>query len=172
MQIQIRQIESTDEAAFLAASARSVALHGDWVSAPQNSEAFQTLLRKCADGRNASFLVTTGADELAGCINVNEIVRGAFQSAYLGYYAFAPHQCAGTMRAGLGLVIAHAFTKMQLHRLEANIQPDNTRSISLVESLGFRREGLSPRYLKIAGQWRDHLRYALTIEDWEARARE
>jgi len=94
-------------------------------------------------------------------VNVSEIVRGAFQSAYLGYYAFEPFAGTGLMRAGLAKVIAHAFTTMKLHRLEANIQPANTRSIRFAKSLGFRREGLSPRYLKVGGRWRDHERWAI-----------
>ncbi len=70
------------------------------------------------------------------------------------------------MKQALRLVVSEAFNQLQLHRLEANIQPDNLNSIALVRSLGFRLEGHSLRYLKIAGQWRDHDRYAITAEDW------
>jgi ribosomal-protein-alanine N-acetyltransferase len=59
-----------------------------------------------------------------------------------------------------------AFTRLELHRLEANIQPANLASITLVKRLGFHLEGLSPRYLKIAGHWRDHERWALLADDW------
>ena len=79
---------------------------------------------------------------------------------------FTPHAGHGLMREGLSQVIAHAFTKLKLHRLEANIQPGNRPSIRLVRTLGFRREGLSPRYLHIAGTWRDHERWALLKDDW------
>jgi len=99
-------------------------------------------------------------------VNVSEIVRGSFQSAYLGYYAFEPFAGRGFLRSGLSLVIAHCFGELRLHRLEANIQPDNARSIALVKSLGFRLEGFSPRYLKIGGRWRDHERWALLSDDW------
>jgi len=72
------------------------------------------------------------------------------------------------MTEGLQLVLRHAFRRLKLHRLEANIQPANTASIRLVRSLGFRKEGFSPRYLKIGGRWRDHERWALLVEDWRA----
>jgi Acetyltransferase (GNAT) domain len=63
------------------------------------------------------------------------------------------------------IVVRHAFGALGLHRLEANIQPANRRSIRLVRRAGFRREGFSRRYLKIFGRWRDHERWAITAED-------
>jgi RimJ/RimL family protein N-acetyltransferase len=100
-------------------------------------------------------------------INLSEIVRGSFQSAYMGYYALAPHAGKGFMSAGLTLVIERAFGELSLHRLEANIQPKNRRSVELVQRAGFRCEGLSLRYLRIAGRWRDHERWAITTEDYK-----
>jgi ribosomal-protein-alanine N-acetyltransferase len=88
-------------------------------------------------------------------------VLGGFQSAYLGYYAFEPFAGRGLMRMGFELVLTTAFRKLKLHRLEANIQPQNKASIALVRSCGFSREGYSPRYLKIGGRWRDHERWAI-----------
>src|SRR5204863_5586725 len=118
-----------------------------------------------------SYFVVAPGGELAGVVNVSEIVRGNFQSAYLGYYAFAPHHRRGFMAEGLRLVVEEAFRRRGLHRLEANIQPGNEASRRLVRRLGFRLEGLSPRYLKVAGRWRDHERWAVTREDWPAAAR-
>jgi ribosomal-protein-alanine N-acetyltransferase len=103
---------------------------------------------------------------IVGVVNVSEIVRAAFQSAYLGYYAFRPHAGQGYMTEGLALVLHHAFRSLGLHRLEANIQPGNRQSRELVRGLGFRKEGFSPRYLKIGGRWRDHERWAIVREAW------
>jgi ribosomal-protein-alanine N-acetyltransferase len=103
---------------------------------------------------------------ILGVVNVSEIVRGALQSAYLGYYAFRPHAEAGYLTEGLGLVLRHAFRRLKLHRLEANIQPANRPSRRLARRLGFRKEGFSPRYLKVGGRWRDHERWAIVREGW------
>jgi ribosomal-protein-alanine N-acetyltransferase len=130
------------------------------MSPPSTPAAVRKFLTRPRSPRFATFLIFHGRD-LVGVVNVSEIVRGSFQSAYLGYYAFRPFAGTGLMRAGLAKVIRHAFMKMKLHRLEANIQPANARSIRFAKSMGFRREGVSPRYLKIAGRWRDHERWAI-----------
>ena len=75
------------------------------------------------------------------------------------------------MREGIGLALDAAFRELKLHRVEVNVQPTNARSIALVEHLGFAREGYSRRYVKIAGRWRDHVRYAMLAEDWRVRRR-
>jgi ribosomal-protein-alanine N-acetyltransferase len=75
------------------------------------------------------------------------------------------------LREGLIQVLDRAFREYGLHRLEANIQPDNTRSIQLVKGLGFELEGYSPKYLKLAGRWRDHERWAIRVETWRGRKR-
>ncbi len=74
----------------------------------------------------------------------------------------------GLMREAVGAVVARGFSEHGLHRLEANIQPENSPSRALVQALGFQREGFSPRYLKIGGEWRDHERWAILAEDWRA----
>jgi len=115
------------------------------------------------------FVVLRESGDLVGVINVSEIVRGSFRGAYLGYYAFVPHAGRGYMTEGLTLALRWAFRGLRLHRVEANIQPGNQPSRALVRGLGFRREGLSRRYLKVAGRWRDHERWALLAEDWRRR---
>ena len=156
-------------AEFLRAASRSRSLHRPWGSAPNTVTAFDKYLKRLASASHAGFWVLTENGELAGVININEIVRGSFCSGYLGYYAFAPHHGRGYMSAGLRAVLGAAFGKLRLHRLEANIQPQNERSRRLVQRLGFRLEGFSPRYLKIARAWRDHERWAMTSEDWRGR---
>jgi len=99
--------------------------------------------------------------ELAGAINLTNLVYGVFQSGYLGYFAFKGHEGRGHMKRGLSLVVRHAFRELGLHRLEANIQPGNIASIALVRACGFSKEGYSPAYLKIGGRWCDHERWAL-----------
>jgi len=153
---------------FVAAAARSRALHVPWVHPPSTRSQYEAFVDRAKEKARVSFLITTAEGQLAGVVNVSEIVRGAFCSAYLGYYAFAPNDGCGYMRAGLTKVIGLSFGKYRLHRLEANIQPGNARSIELVRSLGFRREGFSPKYLKIGGRWRDHERWAITTELWKS----
>jgi [ribosomal protein S5]-alanine N-acetyltransferase len=108
-------------------------------------------------------------DATVGIFNFSEIVRGAFCSTYLGYYALEPHAGQGYMSEGLALALEVAFLKLRLHRVEVNVQPTNTRSTDLVRNAGFAQEGFSPRYVKIAGRWRDHERWAMLVEDWRAR---
>jgi [ribosomal protein S5]-alanine N-acetyltransferase len=138
------------------------------VRPPRNASELEAHLKRLQTGAHLSYWICTGDGELAGVININEIVRGIFCSGYLGYYAFVPHNGRGFMQKGLRAVLKEAFRRQRLHRLEANIQPDNEASRQLLRRCGFRLEGFSPRYLKIAGRWRDHERWAITIEDWKA----
>jgi len=171
---------SSDAPAFLAAVAASGRLHRRWVQPPTTTARFATYLTRFAGRRSrdpalathAGFVVRRVGDNAPlGVFNVSEIVRGSFQSAYLGYYAFAPHAGGGYMREGLALVLEVAFRSLKLHRVEANIQPSNARSIALVRQAGFTREGFSRGYVKIAGRWRDHERWAMLAEDWRAQRR-
>ena len=151
---------------FLEAVRRSRALHKGLVSPPADLERFKQYVKSQRLANRQGFLVVAeNSSELVGVVNVTEIVRGPFQSAYLGYYAFVPLAGRGLMFQGMRLVIRHCFGELNLHRLEANIQPENLRSIALVRALGFRREGYSPRYLKVCGKWRDHERWAI-LSEW------
>jgi ribosomal-protein-alanine N-acetyltransferase len=155
------------ERAFLAAVRASRALHRPWTLPPSTSSKFRAYVKAKSNDRNVSYFVFSSANELLGIVNISEIVRGLFCSAYLGYYAFAPHHRRGVMTAALSKVVTRAFRTHGLHRVEANIQPGNVASIRLVQRLGFRKEGLSLRYLKIGGAWKDHERWAVTREEWK-----
>ncbi|MGH7968235.1 MAG: GNAT family N-acetyltransferase, partial [Limisphaerales bacterium] len=99
----------------------------------------------------------------------NNVIGGNFRNSFLGYYAFSAFAKKGLTREGLLLVLRFAFRELKLHRLEANIQPNNHASIALVRSCGFVCEGYSRRYLMVCGRWRDHERWALLAEDWKRR---
>jgi len=165
--IELRAPSARYEARFLAAARRSRALHGHFAKPPTTPEQFHTYLRRMRGKLHEGHLVFECEEErLVGVVNLNDIVRGSFRSASLGYYGFSPHSGRGYMTLGLAAVLTRAFGELALHRVEANIQPDNRDSIRLAKRLGFQKEGLSPRYLKIAGRWRDHERWALRSEQW------
>jgi len=108
---------------------------------------------------------------ILGAVELSQIARGRFRSAYLGFHIGVPYARHGYMREALALLLRHCFARLRLHRVEANVQPDNRTSRALVRQLGFLRRGSSRRYLKIAGRWRDHERWALLVDDWRAAGR-
>jgi ribosomal-protein-alanine N-acetyltransferase len=157
------------EPEFLAAVRCSEDLHRPWVFPPCIHEEYEAYLERIRSGSTIGFLLRLRFDKrLAGVVNVSEPVLRAFQSAYLGFYAFAGLERQGLMTEGLALVLDAAFNELSLHRLEANIQPDNLASRALVLQIGFRKEGFSPRYLMIDGVWRDHDRWAILSDEWPA----
>jgi ribosomal-protein-alanine N-acetyltransferase len=168
----LRPPTADDRDELLRLTAASATLHRPWLSARATPEAIDAWLRRTEGDDAVSFLVCLkDGGAIVGVFNLNHIVRGLFQSGYTSYWAHAGHAGHGYMAEGLELLLRHAFRRLRLHRLEANIQPGNASSIALVRRAGFRLEGLSPRYLKIGGRWRDHERWAITVEDWRARAR-
>ena len=176
--VYLRPPRSADTRAFLAAVQASRKLHGAWVQPPATKAGFAQFVRRFGafssrdplTATHVGFLVCRCDDDaLVGVFNLSEIVHGVFQSAYLGYYAFSPHAGAGYMAEGLELTLDFAFRALKLHRVEANIQPANQRSLALARDAGFVREGFSRRYVRIAGRWRDHVRMAILVEDWRAR---
>ena len=170
--VRIRDLTDADEAVWLAAVERSRALHAPWQQLADSHERWEQMLDRLALPSYACLLLESVADldaddgGLVGFVNVSDIVRGAFMSAYLGYAAFVPYAGRGLFSAGLRLVVDHCFATLALHRVEANVQPGNERSRTVVRRLGFRLEGLSPRYLWVDGGWRDHERWAVTVEEW------
>ncbi|WP_327267700.1 GNAT family N-acetyltransferase [Streptomyces sp. NBC_01218] len=163
----LRRYTPEDAAEFTARARESRALHHPWLSPPTSEEAYAVYaarLRQSPD--REGFLVGEHAagGAIAGFVNINNIVLGAFRCGALGYGAFAHAAGRGVMSEAIGLVLEYAFGPLGLHRLEANVQPANARSIALVRRAGFRLEGFSPDFLRIDGAWRDHERWAITAE--------
>ncbi|MFC0551376.1 GNAT family N-acetyltransferase [Planotetraspora thailandica] len=159
----LRPFTVHDQDEFIGLVRASAELHYPYMNLPATPEDFQAFMRRYDDPEAAEAHLVyereTGA--VAGYVTLNSIIRGRLQSAAIAYAAFAPFGGRGYMSEGLGLVVRHAFENLRLHRLEAQIQPDNTRSIKLVQRAGFRYEGLAPELLFIDGAWRDHERWVL-----------
>ena len=141
-------------------------MHAEWVHPPRDHTGYAEFLRRARARDRMTYVVRTNDERrLVGVVNVNNISMGAFRSATLGYYGFEGAIGSGRMTEGVRLAVEQCFGFLGLHRVEANIQPANVASKALVARLGFRHEGFSPRMLLIGGEWRDHDRYALTVED-------
>ncbi|HEX3804312.1 MAG TPA: GNAT family protein [Solirubrobacteraceae bacterium] len=165
--VYVRPPRNSDENEFVALMRDSRGFHRPWASAPTDSARFAGYLEDSNRTDFEAFLVCrTDDDQIVGFFNISQIARGSLQSAYLGYAAAQRYAGQGYMREAIELVLQVAFVELRLHRLEANIQPGNQASIALARGAGFKREGFSPRYLKISGRWRDHERWALLAEDW------
>jgi ribosomal-protein-alanine N-acetyltransferase len=166
--ICLRFLEAADSEELLALNRASRSFHRGLVSPPVRSDQFEALLERCRRPDMVCFLICRVDDgAIVGSVNLSQIFRGGFQSAYLGYHVGAKFARQGYMSEALWLVLKYSFEKLRLHRLEANIQPSNSASIALVKHAGFVREGFSRRYLKICGRWRDHERWAIIAEDWK-----
>ncbi len=168
--VELLPLRAGDRDEFVAAMRASRGLHQPWVSPPTTEHAFDVHLRQMAEERHEAMIIRRLKDgAIAGFFNVTHIIRGPLQSAFLGYGAVAAHAGHGYMTEGMELVLERAFTELRLHRLEANIQPENDASIALARRCGFVREGFSERYLQVAGRWRDHERWAIRAELWAER---
>jgi len=175
--VYLARPEAADGEAFCGLVHRNRTWLARWVSGdaaecdPDGAVWFERMLAAVAEGRSEKMFVRRTDDgRLLGVMNLNEIVRGSFQSAYLGYWIGEAFARRGYMADALDAALTRAFSHLGLHRVEANIQPGNLPSLALVRAAGFRREGFSPAYLQVGGRWCDHERWALTAEDRSARA--
>ncbi|WP_326586465.1 GNAT family N-acetyltransferase [Streptomyces sp. NBC_01294] len=164
--VAIRHVRRQDYDELTALAQESSEMLRRWLGARENTvEAFESYLERFEQPTHEGFVIclhSTG--EIVGGVNINNIVRGTLQSGTLGYTAYASTTGHGYMTEGLGLVVQLAFGRLELHRLEANVQPDNTPSLNLIRRLGFQREGYSAAFQFINGEWRDHERWAITAE--------
>ena len=161
----IQPPEQADEKPFLAAMRDSAGLHYPWVSAPKDHKGWKRYMARLERETEAGFLIKRlGDGVICGVVNLSVITFDALRSAYTSYFSVAGMAERGYMKEGLSQVVHYAFDELGLHRLEANIQPQNLASIGLAKSVGFRYEGYSPRFLKINGEWCDHERWAVLAD--------
>ena len=143
--VHLREVDYADREEFLRLVHESRSLHHPWAYPPERSDQFDELVARARREDVVTLLGCRNEDDaIIGVFTISQIVRGAFQSAYLGYYGHARFTGQGYMGAALGLVLDHAFGALALHRVEANIQPANKPSVALARGAGFRLEGFSP----------------------------
>ena len=135
----------------------------DFWDLPQVAERLRQQAAEAERGQSLCLSLTDRKrpDHIIGSVNLRNIIRGALQGCHLGY-ALAPDAIGkGYMTEAITEVVRIAFTELGLHRVEANVMPRNARSLAVMERVGFSEEGLSPRYLRIAGMWEDHIRFGI-----------
>lgn len=160
--VALRRVRRADAAEIVAANRENVAYHAPWITAATDPAAFDQWFARTITGANVSLIAHERATgDLVGIVNFNEIVMGVFRSAYTGYWGYARTAGRGLMTEALRAAVRFAFDELGLHRIEANIQPENVRSIALARRAGFTKEGFSRAYLFIDGAWRDHERWAI-----------
>ncbi|MFZ4584232.1 MAG: GNAT family N-acetyltransferase [Acidimicrobiia bacterium] len=107
---------------------------------------------------------------LIGEVSLGSVQRGAFQSAYLGYWIDEEYAGQGYIPESVVVLLRHGFEDLRLHRIQASIVPHNAPSRRVAEKLGLRDEGVAVGYLQIQGEWLDHIRYAITADEWQERS--
>ena len=127
----------------------------------------ETTERRLREEEYGFGIFTNDEGKLIGRCNLTQVMRRAFQNAYLGYFLDEAHNGRGLMTEAVGLVVDFAFGPGRLHRVQAAVMTTNPGSQRVLEKAGFRREGFAPNYLSIDGAWRDHHLYAITREDRE-----
>lgn len=133
-----------------------------WTSDELTRSAYRRRLRHYANEARedlgyAFFIYRAGDEALVGGLTLTNLRRGISQSATLGYWIGLPHVRCGHMSAAVGAIVGFAYDELRLHRIEAACMPSNAASIRVLERCGFEREGLARSYLKINGEWQDHL---------------
>lgn len=174
--VTLRPLRLRDGPAWVESRSRNVDWLREWEATPPGAPAevptsaatFVTMMRRLRKearrGHGLPFAVVyEGA--FVGQLNVSTVVRGSLHSASLGYWIDRRVAGRGVMPTAVAMVVDHCFWAVGLHRVEVNIRPENAASRRVVEKLGFREEGLRIAFLHIAGDWRDHLSFALTREE-------
>lgn len=128
---------------------------------------FRAFRRATRQGQIIPFVITY-RDAFAGQLTIGNIMRGALNSGAAGYWIDGRVAGRNIMPTALAMAVDFCFRSAALHRVEVNIRPENAASLRVAEKLGFRKEGFHAKYLHIDGAWRDHVGYALTVEDLPA----
>jgi ribosomal-protein-alanine N-acetyltransferase len=169
--IRLRPLTADDRAEFIRVHSLNEAHFRPWFPAQDGSleDLFERELAKIARPEvHVRWVGEATNGSLVGFFNLGEIVRGVFQNAYASWATSVEVAGQGYATEGVQALLDLAFSEvhgLQLHRVQANIMPENERSLRLAERLGMRREGIAERYLKIAGEWRDHVTFAKTTEE-------
>jgi [ribosomal protein S5]-alanine N-acetyltransferase len=174
--VRVRPLRIADGPAWVESRSRNVEWLREWEASPPDGSAavptsfvtFVAMTRRLRGDARAGLglpFVVEVDGVFAGQLNVSSIVRGSLHSASLGYWIDRRFAGRGAMTTAVALVTDHCFTAVALHRVEVNIRPENAASRRVVDKLGFRDEGIRRRFLHIAGDWRDHLSYALVREE-------
>jgi ribosomal-protein-alanine N-acetyltransferase len=171
--VEIRPLELADAPALLELRVRNRAFLEPWE--PLRDPRFYTLaaqrdavraaVHERNEGRALPFVIEADG-AVVGAVNLNVIVRGVFDNAYLGYWLDEAHGGRGIATEGVRQAVSFAFGPGGLHRVQAAVIPRNAPSLRVLEKLGFREEGLAVRYLRINGVWEDHRIFAVTREEW------
>lgn len=174
--VRLRPLKLRDGAAWVAIRSRNVDWLREWEATPPGSPAevptsmatFVTMTRRLRREARAGHGLPFAVDydgEFVGQVNASNVVRGSLHSASLGYWIDQRVAGRGIMPTAVALLTDHCFWTVGLHRIEINIRPENTASRRVVDKLGFREEGIRRGFLHIAGDWRDHISYALIRDD-------
>ncbi|MHA7263923.1 GNAT family N-acetyltransferase [Arthrobacter sp. TMN-37] len=176
--LTLRPIRHADRREWMAVRRRNATWLAPWEATnpepggylPDYHEMVRGLNRQARAGTGLPFIITERTEEagrpaLVGQLTVSSIIWGSAMTATLGYWVDSRRAGRGIAPTAVALATDYCFTGLGLHRMEINIRPENRASLRVVEKLGFRDEGLRPRYLHIAGQWADHRSFALTVEE-------
>ncbi len=170
---RLRPIELSD-AAELAAIVRASADHlrpfeptrpDSYFTETGQRATIGVLLAAAQKGGSVPFVIVGDDDELLGRITLSGVTRGALQSCALGYWVRADRTRQGHATRAVGLAVDHAFRELGLHRVQAETLPENTASQRALERNGFERYGFAPEYIRIAGEWRDHVMFQVLAPD-------
>ncbi|MBW8126708.1 MULTISPECIES: GNAT family N-acetyltransferase [Pseudomonas] len=164
--VKLARVTRKDVDELLHANRESREYHGCWVQPFTTAVGFEEWYSAQIIGASVGLVARDReSGHIVGVTHLSQIFYKGFQNAYLSYWGMVSFAGTGRMSQAVELTTMYAFEELGLHRIEANIQPENVRSIALVKRLGFQKEGFSPKYLQIAGVWCDHERWALLADE-------